>query len=184
MTDSLSDDLGQCRIELVEVWENERLDPAIAAKPPAGAFPNTSWSSRFLRAGERAPWVKVLRDGALWMDDVLPEEKREGENKMVLAMRDGWDFVPGEEWKIDVCGLWTAAGTDEGELLSVNPAHWLMTDGWSYTDDSWQVRTRDEQTCAAADGLEWRSNTVHRGRSDDGKATSTWVGSKADHEET
>lgn len=115
MTDSLSDDLGQCRIEMVEVWENERLDPSVAAKPPAGALPTSSWSSRFLRAGERAPWLKVSKDGTLWKEEGSSEDKKSAESKMVLALKHGWDFVPSEEWKVDVCGLWTEAGADEGE---------------------------------------------------------------------
>ncbi|KAK1926478.1 integral peroxisomal membrane peroxin-domain-containing protein [Papiliotrema laurentii] len=125
LTDSLSDDIGRGRIASVEVWENERLDPAIAAKPPVGALPQGAWSSRFLRAGERAPWVKVIREGALWKnEEATGVDKKEGESKMVLALKDEWDFIPGEEWRVDTCGLWADAGADE--------------DGWSYTDDSWQ----------------------------------------------
>jgi hypothetical protein len=129
LTDSLSDDIGRGRIASVEVWENERLDPAIAAKPPVGALPQGAWSSRFLRAGERAPWVKVIREGALWKnEEATGVDKKEGESKMVLALKDGWDFIPEEEWRVDTCGLWADAGADEGELkraLSSSDIRWL-----------------------------------------------------------
>ena len=118
LTDTLSDEIGRQPIAQVEVWENERLDPALAAKPPSGPLPAGSWSSRHLRAGERAPWVKVrARDDALWLDEAKEDKTKDGE-KMALALRDGWDFVPGEEWRVDVCGLWETSGTDEGEPLA------------------------------------------------------------------
>lgn len=70
LTDALPDDIGRCTIDRVEVWENERLDPAIMAKSASatlanaggsgGGVPPGSWSYRHLRAGERLPWVKVV----------------------------------------------------------------------------------------------------------------------------
>jgi hypothetical protein len=120
LTDALPDDIGRQPIAQVEVWENERLDPAVAAKPPAGPLPAGSWSSRHLRAGERAPWVKVrANDDSLWLDEGKEDKVKEGE-KMALALKDGWEFVPGEEWRVDVCGLWEASGTDSGELHSMS----------------------------------------------------------------
>ena len=38
LTDALDDRMGGRPIGRVEVWENERLDPAVAAKPPSGAL--------------------------------------------------------------------------------------------------------------------------------------------------
>ena len=122
LTDNLPDDIGRSPIGRVEVWENERLDPGIAAKPPPGAaaLPNGAWSSRHLRAGERAPWVKVCGQDALWRSEQAVvgtgEDKKEGE-KMVLALENGWEFIPGEDWRVDVCGLWSETGTDEGESV-------------------------------------------------------------------
>ena len=114
LTDALPDEVGRKAIGKVEVWENERLD----AKAPPGS--TGAWSSRHLRAGERNPWVKVIdqsRSGSgsgvcLWK---VHEDAMGGEGeKMVLALRDGWGFIPGEDWRVDVCGLWSACGTDEG----------------------------------------------------------------------
>ena len=119
LTDALSDDIGRTQIGAVEVWENERLDPAIAAKPPSGILPAGAWSSRFLRAGERAPWVKVFREDALWKEEATEGEKKEGEAKMVLALKSGWEFIPAEEWRVDSYGLWSDVGTDEGEFVRV-----------------------------------------------------------------
>ena len=113
LTDGLSDDIGRQPITRVEVWENERLDPAIAAKSPAGPLAPVSFSSKHLRAAERAPWIKVLETDSVWKAETK-EEKKEGD-KMALALQPGWEFVPGEEWRVDVCGLWSEVGTDEGE---------------------------------------------------------------------
>lgn len=118
LTDSLSDDIGRSEIGSVEVWENERLDPAVAAKPPSGALPTGAWSSRFLRAGERAPWVKVLKDGTIWREEVKDEDKKNSEAKMILALKENWEFIPGEEWRVDTYGLWAETGADPGEILS------------------------------------------------------------------
>ncbi|ORX34478.1 hypothetical protein BD324DRAFT_636086 [Kockovaella imperatae] len=140
LTDALDDEIGRMPISRVEVWENERLDPVMVAKPPAsGIVPSTSWSSRHLRAGERAPWVKVKSEDSVWLDqepklasqvstdsDASSSggEGQEKEEQMVLALKPGWIFIPGEEWKVDVCGLWSEVGSDEN--------------GWMYSDDSWQ----------------------------------------------
>ncbi|ORY27745.1 integral peroxisomal membrane peroxin-domain-containing protein [Naematelia encephala] len=119
LTDTLPDEVGRKDISRVQVWENERLDPATGTVkiPP-------SWSSRNLRAGERAPWVKVIDSGSLWKEDAEVAGDADKGDKMVLALKDGWEWVPGAEWRVDVCGLWSEVGTDE--------------DGWVYTDDSWQ----------------------------------------------
>lgn len=118
LTDSLSDDIGTKQIDTVEVWENERLDPALAAKQPTGTVAPGAWSSRHLRAGERAPWVKVVREGAKWKDEVKGDEKKEGDGRMVLALQDGWEYIPGEEWRVDSYGLWSENGADEGKWIS------------------------------------------------------------------
>ena len=210
LTDALPDDVGRRAIERVEVWENERLDPAITAKASAGTtgVPPGSWSYRHLRAGERLPWVKVTlkehdgharrrstagggksedrsllsqlagaggsggrsdRDdvssngtsagspsvsssaastatGALakspWLDphDSLPRPSangtsgssgsagggaEEGGTAAALKLKEGWKWVPGEEWMVDMCAEWCEAGADD--------------EGWVYSDDSWQV---------------------------------------------
>lgn len=166
MTDALPDELGQRQIGRVEVWENERLDPTVASKTPSSLVGTSSaasgssisggaWSARFLRAGERAAWVKVLTPSEtdvcfsdIWFNRSIRNIKgketlwkvanegglvdmrdhslrsttdkgkdgdRDGEAKIILALKDGWDFIPQEDWKIDVCGLWSDVGCDEGK---------------------------------------------------------------------
>ena len=182
LTDALSDDIGRRSIQRVEVWENERLDPAVTAKPPTstsvgggGGVPPGSWSYRHLRAGERLPWVKVTpkidsrghmrrtsgstvasytsdRDevssagtaagtpsagGPMtpWLDphDTLPRPAAAHTNAngeegtaAALKLKEGWKWVPREEWMVDMCAEWSEGGADE--------------EGWVYSDDSWQVR--------------------------------------------
>ncbi|RSH83841.1 hypothetical protein EHS25_005456 [Saitozyma podzolica] len=133
LSDTLPDWLTYSCLSRVEVWENERLDPAVASK--TGPIPSGAYAARHLRAGERAPWVKVgLRLGetiegsdsgdSVWASagEAVPAEG--GSSEKVLALKDGWAYIPGEDWRVDVCGLWSEVGTDE--------------DGWAYSDDSWQ----------------------------------------------
>lgn len=146
--DSLDDEMGRKEISQVEVWENERLDPSVAAKPTSTP---SAWGSRFLRSGERAPWVKVYGEGSKWKPLGAGrqavgsgEDKAEEGSEVVLALEEGWAFLPSEGWRVDVCGLWSAVGSDPGDLLSPDSAgihmfHADASDGWSYTDDSWQV---------------------------------------------
>ncbi|WVR04549.1 hypothetical protein IAU60_001556 [Kwoniella sp. DSM 27419] len=133
LTDRLSDDIGRKLLGKVEVWENERLDPKVTSVA-SGTHPSTlpfgSWGAKFLRPSDRAPWVKVPAEGSRWKStqDGLPSAAAGGEDaadaKAVLALQDGWDWVPGEDWRIDAAGLWSEAGVD--------------AEGWVYSDDSWQ----------------------------------------------
>jgi hypothetical protein len=123
MIDSLDDTMGRKQIGQVEVWENERLDPAVAAKPVSTP---SVWGSRFLRSGERAPWVKVYGEGSRWKPlgpgqpaaPMVGEKKEEG-SEVVLALEHGWAFLPSEGWRVDVCGLWSISGSDQGMPLSL-----------------------------------------------------------------
>ena len=45
------------------------------------------------------------------------EDKGEKTEKMVLALKDDWKFIPSEGWKVDVCGTWSDVGTDESEQI-------------------------------------------------------------------
>jgi hypothetical protein len=119
LTDCLTDDIGSKRIARVQVVENERLDPSVASKNNSNT--TNGWSSRFLRTGERLPWVKIRESSAWARDDLSPHAEDDG--KMVLALEKGWKFVPGEDWRVDVCALWSESEPD--------------ADGWIYTDDSW-----------------------------------------------
>ncbi|OCF37433.1 hypothetical protein I316_00554 [Kwoniella heveanensis BCC8398] len=140
LDDRLSDDIGRKAIGKVEVWENERLDPKIASSASnAGSAPVVlpvgSWGAKHLRPSDRSPWVKVPSDDSKWKsttDGLLSstsssgnaEEKDGKDAKMVLALQEGWEWIPGEDWRIDASGLWSDVGID--------------AEGWVYSDDSWQ----------------------------------------------
>lgn len=128
LTDSLPDRIGRSTISEVEVWENERLDPVIALTKviPGTAVSPGSWSQRFLRAGERMPWVKIRDEGSIWGRDgaVGPDGQiassgdgaADSKGKREQELRDGWKWVPGEEWRVDVSGLWSDVGVDTGKF--------------------------------------------------------------------
>jgi hypothetical protein len=140
--DSLDDTMGRKEISQVEVWENERLDPSVAAKPLTTP---SVWGSRFLRSGERAPWVKVYGETSKWKPlgqgaSPMPlEHKGEEGSEVVLALESGWAFLPSEGWRVDTCGLWSISGSDQGmSLYSHVELPLTGAEGWVYTDDSWQ----------------------------------------------
>lgn len=121
MIDSLDDTMGRKEISQVEVWENERLDPSVAAKPLSTP---SVWGSRFLRSGERAPWVKVYGETSKWkplgqgVSAVPSEHKGEEGSDVVLALESGWAFLPSESWRVDTGGLWSVSGSDQGKTPS------------------------------------------------------------------
>lgn len=41
-----------------------------------------------------------------------------------MALEPGWEWIPGEDWRIDWGGSWSAVGVDD--------------QGYVYTDSSWQ----------------------------------------------
>lgn len=130
LTDALPTRLGMAEIRRVEVWENERLDPSVASKAVTSAAaavpPGNAFSSKHLRAGERAPWVKVglkpgetVADGStVWLTAGEAVSETSGSDqakaKDVLALKEGWSFIPNEDWKVDVCALWSEVGSDSG----------------------------------------------------------------------
>lgn len=87
--------------------------------------------------GEECLWKSVDDTGLPNGDDESEVEAK------VLALKDGWEWLP-EDWKVDVNGLWSENGVDEGESLQLyclGPIRSLMMrdiEGWLYTDDSWQ----------------------------------------------
>ncbi|WWD07804.1 hypothetical protein V865_005908 [Kwoniella europaea PYCC6329] len=148
LDDKLSDEIGNNKkIDKVEVWENQRLDPKFSSGGSSTTVAGSgktvditagSWGGKFLRASDRSPWVKVDTPNTKWKSttgeqSTLPsgsgsgestDKEKEKEAKMILALKDGWDWIPNEDWRVDVCGLWSENGVDD--------------EGWSYTDDSWQ----------------------------------------------
>ncbi|WVQ97954.1 hypothetical protein IAU59_005074 [Kwoniella sp. CBS 9459] len=146
LDDRLSDEIGRKVVGKVEVWENERLDPKIASSSSNSGsapvvLPVGSWGSKHLRPSDRSPWVKVPSEESKWKSttDGLPSsassnasanasasgDDKDGKDvKMVLALKDGWEWIPGEDWRVDASGLWSDVGVD--------------AEGWVYSDDSWQ----------------------------------------------
>jgi hypothetical protein len=140
LTDSLPDDLGRATIAEVEVWENERLDPAVstAKAVPGNVLPAGSWSQRFLRAGERMPWVKIRGERSIWATEDN-EGESEAADKAGPELKQGWSWIPGEDWRVDVSGLWSDVGVDAGKFNFYRRQHNAdAADGWVYSDDSWQ----------------------------------------------
>ncbi|WVW78583.1 hypothetical protein I302_100539 [Kwoniella bestiolae CBS 10118] len=145
LDDKLSDSIGIAKLDKVEVWESQRLDPKLSSTLNTSSSTSVSgttaasktldmvagnWSSKHLRASDRSPWVKVGKVDTKWKntdDSPLPSSEggeKEKEAKMILALAEGWDWVPNEDWRVDVLGEWSEGGVDD--------------EGWLYTDDSWQ----------------------------------------------
>lgn len=74
----------------------------------------------------------------------MVDEKKDEASEVVLALESGWAFLPSEAWRVDVCGLWSLSGSDQGKCFHfyrlIGQAL-MIVDGWVYTDDSWQVST-------------------------------------------
>ncbi|WWC87024.1 uncharacterized protein L201_001907 [Kwoniella dendrophila CBS 6074] len=103
-------------------------------------IPLGSWSSKNLRASDKSPWIKVSNENTKWnsIEDNLPlpssssststentnTDEKDKQAKMILALKTGWEYIPNEDWRINLVGLWSDKGVDD--------------EGWQYTDDSWQ----------------------------------------------
>ncbi|SPO24493.1 related to PEX29 - peroxisomal integral membrane peroxin [Ustilago trichophora] len=106
----------------VEVFENERYLPTKRAASSSGVV--GGWSAHNLRIGERMPWTKGP-DG--WSSDeveVLPGHKIDISRQVAMKLEPGWEWIPGDDWRIDWGGSWSAVGVDD--------------EGYVYTDSSWQ----------------------------------------------
>jgi hypothetical protein len=108
LNDRLNDEMGRKVIGKVEVWENERFDGTVPGAGKGGV-----WGGRYLRGGERDGWVRVEGDGPLW-DEKKGLGITDG-TSLRLGLKEGWDWVEGEVWKVDVNGLWSEGGVDEGD---------------------------------------------------------------------
>ncbi|SJX63200.1 related to PEX29-peroxisomal integral membrane peroxin [Sporisorium reilianum f. sp. reilianum] len=106
----------------VEMFENERFQPTKRAASSSGLV--GGWSAHNLRMGERLPWTKGP-DG--WSSDqleVLPGHQIDISRQVAMTLEPGWEWVPGDDWRIDWGGTWSAVGVDDL--------------GYVYTDASWQ----------------------------------------------
>ncbi|GAC97550.1 hypothetical protein PHSY_005136 [Pseudozyma hubeiensis SY62] len=106
----------------VEMFENERFVGGKRAASSSGVV--GGWSGHNLRMGERLPWTKGP-DG--WSSDeveVLPGSRIDVSRQVAMKLEPGWEWIPGDDWRIDWGGSWSAVGTDD--------------QGYVYTDGSWQ----------------------------------------------
>ncbi|SPC65972.1 related to PEX29 - peroxisomal integral membrane peroxin [Ustilago sp. UG-2017b] len=120
--DRLDDHVWERGWRNVEMFENERFLPSKRAASSSGVV--GGWSAHNLRMGERMPWTKGP-DG--WSSDqveVLPGHKIDISRQVAMKLEPGWEWVPGDEWRIDWGGSWSAVGVDD--------------EGYVYTDSSWQ----------------------------------------------
>ncbi|CAO1638061.1 unnamed protein product [Parajaminaea phylloscopi] len=123
--DQLPDEVWTRGWREVEVFENERFsDDASTARAALrnGLGVAGKWSGHNLRYGERRPWTKGA-DG--YADEALQVEgySLDVSRQVAMSLEDGWEWIEGDEWRIDFLGRWSPHGVDES--------------GWVYTDSDW-----------------------------------------------
>ncbi|KAJ3798752.1 integral peroxisomal membrane peroxin-domain-containing protein [Lentinula aff. detonsa] len=129
---NLSDEVWNSEMREVELWENERLDPAITPLSPtffgASVPSNGGWSKSHLKSNDRAAWTRG-RDG--WSGVAVSGGDGDGtvSSNLTFSLAPNWEFVPTEDWRADLIGAWV----NEGRLDEEDE------DGWVYTNDVWLV---------------------------------------------
>lgn len=106
----------------VEMFENERFVGSKRAASSSGVV--GGWSAHNLRMGERLPWTKGPDGWSSEEVEVLPGHQIDISRQVAMKLEPGWEWIPGDEWRIDWGGSWSAVGTDD--------------QGYVYTDASWQ----------------------------------------------
>ncbi|KAJ7591018.1 integral peroxisomal membrane peroxin-domain-containing protein [Mycena floridula] len=138
---NLSDICWNSEIREVELFENERLDPAVAKEEvkddtTVSGHSRTrsnaerlhkSWSKTHLRPLERTAWTRG-RDG--W-SGVGPGSTVS--SNLTFSLPPDWYFVETEDWHVDVEASWASCGGD--------------SNGWVYTNDSWLQPRPHPETC-------------------------------------
>ncbi|PWY99610.1 hypothetical protein BCV70DRAFT_190474 [Testicularia cyperi] len=105
----------------VEMFENERFLPTTRASSSGNVG---GWSAHNLRLGERRPWTKGPDGWSADEIDVLPGHRIDVSRQVAMKLEAGWEWIPGDDWRIDWGGSWSAVGADP--------------EGYVYTDSSWQ----------------------------------------------
>ena len=100
----------------MELYENQRFRPGLTK-----GSQEKRWSGTALRLSERRPWTKGS-DG--WTPPGEDDGHELGKYKLSFALEPGWEWIDGDDWRIDWGGSWSSVGVDES--------------GFVYTDDSWQ----------------------------------------------
>lgn len=98
----------------VELFENQRFRPG---KKRGGGEKDANWSGNALQSSERQAWTHGS-------DGYASDKEAAIQNKQSLRPDEGWEWIDGDDWRIDWGGLWSTVGVDEN--------------GFLYTDNSWQ----------------------------------------------
>lgn len=98
----------------VELFENQRFRPG---KKRGGGEKDSNWSGSALQSSERQAWTRGS-------DGYSSDKQAAIQNKQSLRPDEGWEWIDGDDWRIDWGGLWSTVGVDEN--------------GFLYTDSSWQ----------------------------------------------
>ncbi|WFD41951.1 hypothetical protein MPSI1_000589 [Malassezia psittaci] len=96
-----------------ELYENQRFRSS--SKRGRGAE-DRLWNASSLQASERRPWTRA--------SDGFSGDKDKISDKQTYQLEKGWEWIDGDDWRIDWGGSWSSVGVDEN--------------GFLYTDDSWR----------------------------------------------
>ncbi|UZJ57254.1 hypothetical protein CBS101457_006574 [Exobasidium rhododendri] len=114
--DGLDDEVWQKGWKDFEMFENERYSTTNAA--------NTGgWSAHNLTFGERKSFTKGS-DGWSAQELEVAGFSIDISRQVAMSLEPGWQWVEGDDWRIDWVGLWSTAGVD--------------AEGFLYTDSDWQ----------------------------------------------
>lgn len=101
----------------VEVFENQRLRTGRQSN-----VNELSWSAQNLHTDERKPWTRGS-DGYTPDDSVARSDELRVDD-IDYQLPDGYEWIEGENWRIDWGGAWSPVGVDDA--------------GYVYTDSSWR----------------------------------------------
>lgn len=90
---------------------NERYVSPTSAR--SGQTPG--WSVHNLQYGERKPFTKA-KDGWSASELEVSNFGAEISRQVAMSLEEGWEWVKGDEWRIDWIGEWSDVGVDEGEV--------------------------------------------------------------------
>ncbi|CEH18490.1 Peroxin/Dysferlin domain [Ceraceosorus bombacis] len=116
--DRLDDEVWERGWRDVEMFENERYISPTAVR--SGQTPG--WSVHNLQYGERKAFTKA-KDGWSASELEVSNFGTEISRQVAMSLEEGWEWVKGDEWRIDWIGEWSDAGVDE--------------EGYVYTNNSW-----------------------------------------------
>ncbi|KAL4081033.1 integral peroxisomal membrane peroxin-domain-containing protein [Scleroderma citrinum] len=121
--DRLSDKAWPAPMCTVELWENERWEPAEeCVSKSKQKVPQGTWSKTHLRPSERVPWTRG-QDGWSGVGGEIS-------SNLTFSLSPGWAFIETEGWRADLEGVWVSVGLHSCK-------------GWVYTTDTWSQPRSD-----------------------------------------